>query len=739
MKRALRSLLLAVAILSVAHPARAANSLARQWNEALLGAIRHDLARPTVQARNLFHFSIAVFDSWAVYDSTARPYLLGQQVGGFDCPFAGIPAPASIQAAREETMSFAVYRPLRHRFQNSPGATAALASFDSLMVMHGYDTSFMSTDYSSGSPAALGNYLGQSIIDFGMQDGANEANDYAYQHYSPYNPSLIVVRPGDSTLVDPNRWQPLTLTIFIDQNGNIIPGNTPKFLTPEWGAVTPFALTPWDRTIHSRGDYDYQVYDDPGPPALLDTLDAFSAGSQYYKWAFELVAAWSSHLKASDTVMWDISPASLGNNAVLPQTPTEVMAFYNTVEGGDSGHGRPLNPSTGLPYTPQFVPRGDFSRVLAEFWADGPTSETPPGHWYTILNYVSDRPQCVKRIEGQGPVVSDLEWDVKSYFALGGALHDAAIAAWGIKGWYDYVRPISAVRWMASRGQCSNPLLPHYAPEGLPLLPGLVELVQPGDSLAGPANVNVNKLKLFAWRGPDAIVNPATDVAGVGWILAERWYPYQRPTFVTPPFAGYISGHSTYSRAAAEVLTSFTGDEYFPGGLGEFHAPRNSFLVFEDGPSVDVTLQWATYRDASDQCSLSRIWGGIHPPIDDIPGRLIGRSIGQRAFALAKRYYVRPALAVSPPVAQSGSAWLATYPNPVRAGHALSLEVGAVGRAPQVELFTVAGQRVREAHTAPSSATQWLRVDTAGLAPGVYLLRARGDAAELARRVLVLR
>ena len=59
--------------------------------------------------------------------------------------------------------------------------------------------------------------------------------------------------------------------------------------------------------------------------------------------------------------------------------------------------------------------------------------------------------------------------------------------------------------------------------------------------------------------------------------------------------------------------------------------------MFEDGPSVDLTLQWATYRDAADQCSLSRIWGGIHPPADDIPGRLIGERVGIAAFHLAER------------------------------------------------------------------------------------------------------
>ena len=52
-----------------------------------------------------------------------------------------------------------------------------------------------------------------------------------------------------------------------------------------------------------------------------------------------------------------------------------------------------------------------------------------------------------------------------------------------------------------------------------------------------------------------------------------------------------------------------------------------------------MTLQWATYRDASDQTSLSRIWGGIHPPIDDIPGRIIGEKIGIEAFNLGLEYF----------------------------------------------------------------------------------------------------
>jgi hypothetical protein len=127
----------------------------------------------------------------------------------------------------------------------------------------------------------------------------------------------------------------------------------------------------------------------------------------------------------------------------------------------------------------------------------------------------------------------------------------------------------------------------------------------------------------------------------VGWILAENWWPYQRPTFVTPPFAGYVSGHSTFSSAAAEVLTQMTGDPFFPGGMGTFDAPQNDFLHFEEGPSVDIQLEWATYKDAADECSLSRIWGGIHPPVDDIDGRKMGMDIGDLAITKADEYVSR--------------------------------------------------------------------------------------------------
>ena len=63
------------------------------------------------------------------------------------------------------------------------------------------------------------------------------------------------------------------------------------------------------------------------------------------------------------------------------------------------------------------------------------------------------------------------------YLALNGAVHDAAIAAWGVKGDYDSVRPISMIRYMGGLGQSSDPNGPSYHADGLPLVPGLIEVI----------------------------------------------------------------------------------------------------------------------------------------------------------------------------------------------------------------------------------------------------------------------
>jgi hypothetical protein len=304
--------------------------------------------------------------------------------------------------------------------------------------------------------------------------------------------------------------------------------------------------------------------------------------------------------------------------------------------GTDDGKGHPVNPVTGAPYTSDVVERSDFLRVVAEFWADGPRSETPPGHWNVLANAVADALPA-KRIGGAGPRVNDLEWDVKVYLALNGAVHDAAVWAWGNKTVYDSSRPITLIRYLAAQ-------------HALPLEPGLVEVITADTTKTGERHAALagheGEIAIRSWKGsPD---DPKQDVAGVVWKLGIEWLPYQPVTFVTPPFPGYTSGHSVFSRAGAEVLAAITGSPFFPGGLGTYSFAKGR-LNAEKGPSADLTLQWATYFDASDQAAISRRFGGIHPFYDDYPSRIAGSRIGQKAYANALTYYGEPAEAPCPP------------------------------------------------------------------------------------------
>jgi len=692
-------------------------SIARLWNEALLEAIRNDYARPTVHARNLFHTSVALYDAWAMYDEKARPYLVGNIIDGFKSDLEKFVPLGAVVESQEKAMSFAAYRLLTHRFRNSPNNKQTLALFNSIMDQLGYDINETATNYISGKAAALGNYIADTLISFGNVDSSREATGYDNAFYSPVNTSLILsTSDANIEIENPNRWQPLTFNTFIDQSGNLISGDTPSFLSPEWGSVTPFALSEENKTIFEREENSYTVYHDPGMPPELDILNQTNS-SDLYKWNFSLVSIWSSHLDPSDGVLWDISPKNIGNIDIglFPKSFSEYANFYNEIEGGDISLGRSINPKTGQAYETQMVPRADYTRVLAEFWADGPDSETPPGHWFTILNYVNDHELFTRKFNGEGEELNPLEWDVKAYFILSGAMHDAAIAAWGIKGWYDYIRPVSAIRYMASLGQSTNQNLSNYHVGGIPLKEGYIEVIEAGDELSGMANENVDKIKLYAWKGHDAIGNAATDVAGVGWILAQDWFPYQRPSFVTPPFAGYLSGHSTYSRAAAEVMTLITGDEYFPGGLGEFTAKKDDFLVFEKGPSVDVKLQWATYRDASDQTSLSRIWGGIHPPADDVLGRIIGEKVGVDAYNFALPYFTGGTPIVT------GNEKQVIYPNPVDKKH---VNVSSTLETDTFTMFDMAGRNIpiNVKNYEASTAVTTLEL-TVEISVGLYVLK----------------
>ncbi len=580
-----------------------AKSVARQWNEEALAAIRIDFPAPTVHSRNLFHLSVAMWDAWAAYDDKAIGYLHNDH--------AIIPDGYTLEMARHEAISYAAYRVLKYRYTFSTNSSITLAALDLRLSSLGYDKTATST--TGTSPSAIGNKIAATIISHGKKDGANESTIAGYRddtNYIPANSPLILETNDTASFFpngwsDLNRWQPLAFSVAFTQNGQIA-SKIQRFVSPHWGSVKAFGLFSSDR--NSDG-----LYFDPGAPPKLG-----GSGDLDYKNNAVEVLKYSALLDPSNSATINISPSARGNNPL----------------GTNDGTGHPVNPETGLPYPSNEVLHADFGRCVAEFWADGPESETPPGHWNVLANEVTDmiiaNPSLELKIARKGPVLETLEWELKLYFSLNSALHNTAVAIWGVKEHYDYVRPVSAIRYLARIGK-----LPH--------IPGLIEEITSSTAQTYHSHLalHIGSIAVNCWPGePD---DPETEPGGREWILGQNWLPYQREVFVTPAFAGYVSGHSGFSRAAAEVMTLFTGSSFFPGGLFSHTIPAG-YLKFEAGPTEDVTLQWATYYDAADEAGESRIYGGIHVSPDDGPGRVMGQKIGQAAYKHAKKYWNRDIL-----------------------------------------------------------------------------------------------
>jgi hypothetical protein len=216
----------------------------------------------------------------------------------------------------------------------------------------------------------------------------------------------------------------------------------------------------------------------------------------------------------------------------------------------------------------------DRQKMIAEYWANGPHTETPPGHWNLFAQFVSARDH------------HSLDDDVKMFFALTNACFDAGIAAWDGKRAFDSVRPVTAVPYLF-QGQT-----------------------------------------IHAWGGP-----------GKGTISMDgsQWIPYQPSTFPTPPFPEYISGHSTFSAAAAAVLRSWKGSDSF--GASVTFAPGSSTIEPGLTPARTVTLQWRTFTDAANEAGVSRRYGGIHFLAGDLMGRFVGDLVGFQVWQKAQTYF----------------------------------------------------------------------------------------------------
>lgn len=211
------------------------------------------------------------------------------------------------------------------------------------------------------------------------------------------------------------------------------------------------------------------------------------------------------------------------------------------------------------------------AKALVEFWAANPGSVSPPGQWLQIAEAVSNHDR------------NSLERDVKLFFGVSQALLDAGIAAWDAKRAYDTARPVSAI--------------PYY----------------------------FRNQSIRAWAGPGQ---------GAQTILGQHWRPFQRPTNPSPPFPEFVSGHSTFSAAAAAVIAGLRGSNSI--ALTGYVLPE---LPRFEPVGQQINLSAASLSEAADWAGYSRRVGGIHFERGDLLGRALGKQVGSAVLARCQHLF----------------------------------------------------------------------------------------------------
>jgi hypothetical protein len=217
----------------------------------------------------------------------------------------------------------------------------------------------------------------------------------------------------------------------------------------------------------------------------------------------------------------------------------------------------------------------DRKKSSAVYWSDGPGSQTPPGHWNLIAQWLSRRHR------------QTLDQDARMFLALNGGLLDASITAWECKYMFDFARPISVVR--------------HFK--------------------AGRT--------VTAWRGP---------YLGVGPIQGETWQPYI-PTPAFPEYTSGHSTFSGAAAAVLKDFrggSTFGASATIRKGTS-FVEPATDTQA--GVPATDVTISWSTFEAAANDAGMSRRYGGIHWQFGDTEARDNGKKMGEGAFSHAKKLW----------------------------------------------------------------------------------------------------
>jgi hypothetical protein len=527
------------------------------WDDQLLDVIRaypKDTG-PTITARAMGVLHTATYDAWAAYDPKAnvtRPDGPAQQ----DADLNTLPN-------KSEAISYAAYKVLNDLFPpsqfhciptNCPtDGTATYLTPDYLLRSQTYNpanTTPADPTETATTPDKVGNLAAQAVLDYRRGklprdpnalnpygDGSNQLgddpngttgpapvpySDTTVPHYKSVNTWKSFTPYSDPLLDDKWHWQPLCVLTADGVGADGVP------------KVPPIR-----------------------DPSADECADGTLTTASHYTLQNPLTPQWGK------VTPFAVPPSQF--QYMVQGPPKNADGTYSTTDI-----------TTALADTSNL---SDASKAKAEYWADGPRSEFPPGHMGVFAQFI-----CRK-------FGNNLDSDTKMFFMLGNAMMDASIVAWWTKYKWDYVRPVTAIR-------------EYYKDQWI-----------------------------NSWLGPKT--NAST--GNFGKVLGQNWMPYQALTVVTPPFPEYVSGHSTFSAAGASLLALANGGDTFGGSI-TIKAGSSKIEPNQNIPAKDVQLSWPTFTDASNEAGMSRRYGGIHFVSADLHGRAIGRQVAQYVYSTAQNY-----------------------------------------------------------------------------------------------------
>jgi len=521
------------------------------WNAAALAEVR--LSRslrngPPIVARALAIAHTCMYDAWAAYDDVA--------VGTTwpDPTSRRRPVEERTDENKAKAVSFAAHRCLRNLYPDGslpPPLAQPSVRLNAMLVSFGYSLDeTCSTDdecraADPATPAGIGNIAAQTVIDARRHDGSNQYGDLTP---APCPAFIPWPQPCSASAYGQTSANPGRTGAYSDY---VVAGYTPYVPSnPLMGYCNPLVAVcerqeivdpnHWQPLIFSNGQACLDS--GSGTEETCPGIQVFVAPHWERVTPFALTSS-----SQFDDILTVPPPDYLKNSGQYQNDVNDIIQFSRSLD-----------------------PR---RKLIVEYWADGPSSELPPGHWGLFAQFVSQRDNHT------------IDQDAKMFFAMHNASFDAGIVAWHIKRMYNGVRPITAVRF-AKQGQTIN-----------------------------------------AWGGPG---RPIEIIPG------EKWSPYNPGTNLTPPFPGYFSGHSVFSRSSATVLSLFTGDDFF--GFSTV-LPANFGRVEPGIPSEPTTFSYATFSDAADEAGMSRLYGGIHFADDNETAQYVGYLIGVQAWSKAVTFF----------------------------------------------------------------------------------------------------